>query len=444
MSLRQLKREYGLKGSPRLGLVMATIGFFTGLTSIVLFGVAGPVFQESLGLSSTLLAVLLTSPHISKSLLRIPFGAWVDTAGGKKPFLILLILWTAGMLGLVILLVVSYPDNFNRSLFPLLVVLGLLAGCGGVTFSVGIPQTSYWFPQRRQGYALGIFAGMGNVGPGVANLLIPILVVAWGLTGAYSAWLVFLIIATALYAVYAVDAYYFQLVRKGVDREKAVSISQEMGLDIFPAARTVRESLKVAAKIPKTWALVFLYMVSFGGGFVALTAWFPTYWGLFHDMSLTTAGLLAGGFTIYGSLIRVPAGRLCDRWGGENTAIGSFAVIGLGAVILMMSESTLPAFWGMMILGTGMGVANAAVFKLVPKYVPEAVGGASGWVGGLGGAGTLIVVPLLGVFVDALGQIGYARGFIVFVILSAASVVVSYMLKRSVLAPGSSETPGKG
>jgi NNP family nitrate/nitrite transporter-like MFS transporter len=441
MSSKQLKDEHRLRGNPRLGLAMATVGFFTGLTSIVVYGVAGPVFKESLGLSSTLLAILLASPHVTKSLLRIPFGAWVDKVGGKKPFLILLVLLTIGMLGLVLLLVSSYPENFNRSLYPYLIFLGLLVGCGGVTFSVGIPQTSYWFPQRRQGYALGFFAGMGNLGPGVANLVIPILVVIWGLTGAYSAWLIFIIIATAIYAVFAVDAYYFQLVGKGVDREKAFSISQEMGQEIFPVARSVWESLKTSAKISRTWALVFLYMVSFGGGFVALTAWFPTYWGLFHDMSLVTAGLLAGAFTIYGSLIRVPSGGLCDRFGGERIAIASFATIGLGAVILAISESVFPAFLGMMILGTGMGVANAAVFKLVPKYVPEAVGGASGWVGGLGGAGTLIIIPVLGVYVDAFGQIGYARGFIVFVLLSAVSVGISYILKLT--APGLSRPPEK-
>ncbi len=78
-----------------------------------------------------------------------------------------------------------------------------------------------------------------------------------------------------------------------------------------------------------------------------------------------------------------------------------------------------------MIIGTGVGTANAAVFGLVPKYVPDAEGGASGWIGGVGGAGTLIIIPLLGIFVDSYGQIGYARGFIVFVILSVLCAFIS-------------------
>src|SRR5690606_17393388 len=177
------------------------------------------------------------------------------------------------------------------------------------------------------------------------------------------------------------------------------------------------------------WVLVFLYTISFGGGFTALTAWFPTYWTLFHGMEIMGAGLAAAIFTVYGSLIRVPGGKLTDKYGGEIVAAASFAIMAIGALVLTFSSSIYPAFVGMMVIGPGMGVANAAVFGLVPKYVPDAVGGASGWIGGVGGAGTLIIIPLLGIFVDAYGQIGYARGFVVFVVLSAICAGISLALK---------------
>src|SRR5690606_2540509 len=131
-------------------------------------------------------------------------------------------------------------------------------------------------------------------------------------------------------------------------------------------------------------------------------------WTLFHDMDILNAGLMAAIFTIYGSLIRVPGGKLTDRFGGEIMAGISFTIMAIGALVLSISSTFLPSFIGMLITGTGMGVANAAVFGLVPKYVPDAVGGASGWIGGVGGAGTLIIIPVLGLFVDSYGQIGYA------------------------------------
>ena len=223
-------------------------------------------------------------------------------------------------------------------------------------------------------------------------------------------------------------SFYFQLLEKDKSHQEAKNISKNLGQNVVPTGGAW-ESLKKSAANYRTWILVFLYTISFGGGFTALTAWFPTYWSLFHGMNLITAGLVAAIFTIYGSLIRIPGGKLSDRYGGENIAIISFSIMALGGLVLTLSTTFYAAFTGMMILGTGMGVANAAVFELVPKYIPDAVGGASGWIGGIGGAGTLIIIPLLGAFVDMYGAIGYARGFIVFVLLSAICAGISYALK---------------
>src|ERR1019366_7224687 len=48
------------------------------------------------------------------------------------------------------------------------------------------------------------------------------------------------------------------------------------GQELFPSGN-LKESLLVSARIWKTWALVAIYFTTFGG-FVALTAWLPTYW----------------------------------------------------------------------------------------------------------------------------------------------------------------------
>lgn len=420
--------EEHLVGTPRRGLATATMGFGAGLTTIVLYGVAGPEFMEWLGLSGTMLGVLLAAPHLSKALLRIPFGAWVDEVGGRKPFLVLLSLTVLGLTGVVGVLFLLYPEPPRSGTYLALLFFGFLAGAGGATFSVGVPQTSYWFPRSRQGFALGVYAGAGNIGPGVFNYAVPLLIAAWGLSVAYAAWLAFMVIATIAYALYAVDGYYFQLVERGVTPADARDMAGRLGQDVFPSGSTAT-SLRTSATNGRTWILVFLYTVSFGGGFTALTAWFPTYWALFHGVDLITAGLLAAIFTIYGSLIRIPGGSLSDRFGGEGVGAVSFLVMVAGAGILTLSSSAVPAFIGMMVLGTGMGIANAAVFELVPVYVPEAVGGASGWIGGLGGAGTLVIIPALGGFVDTYGQAGYARGFVLVVALSAVCAAICFGLR---------------
>lgn len=430
----QLADEHGVTGTPKRGLIMATFGFFAGLTTIVFYGAAGPVLEEQLALTGIFHGLLLASPHLSKAILRIPFGAWVDDVGGKKPMLILLASTLVGIGGLVVTLFLTYPENFDMSLYPLLVLFGFLAGAGGATFSVGITQTSYWSPSEKQGFALGAFAGAGNISPGMVTYVLPVLIGVGGLTMAYSTWLVFVLVVTVVYALLAVNPFYFQLIEKGEDEDEAKQIANDLGQDIFPSGGTW-DSLKTSAANRRTWVLVFLYTVSFGGGFTSLSAWFPTYWDLFHELSLANAGLLAGIFIVYGSLIRIPGGSVSDRFGGENVAILSFGIMAIGGAIMTLATGFWPAFVGMMVLGTGMGIANAAVFELVPKFVPEAVGGASGWISGIGGGGTLVILPVMGYFVDVFGEIGYARGFATFVVLSVMCVGVAVALKLFISEP---------
>ena len=417
------------KGSPGEGLFGATLGFFIGFAAVSLFGPTAARFQEAMSLSPVLVGLLVAVPSLSGSLLRIPFSAWVDTTGGRKPFLVLLVLSIIGMAGLFGVIYFLYPDHLSRSLYPLILVLGVLSGCGIATFSVGISQVSYWFPQARQGTALGTYAGVGNIAPGLFSFLLPIALGAWGLAGSYLAWLLFLVVGTALYAMTGRNAWYFQAAHQGADPAEARRLAQERGQELFPKGN-LTDSLKNSARVWKTWALVGIYFTTFGG-FIALTAWMPTYWTKFFAVSAVTAGGLTALYSILTSVIRVAGGAISDRLGGENTAILALSTMLGGAAILTVSHQYGFAVGAEILLGLGMGISNAAVFKLVPQEVPEAVGGAAGWVGGLGAFGGFAIPPVLGAFVRAMGETGYARGFVVFVALALMSLCLAYVLKRS-------------
>ncbi len=431
MQSLQLQRRHEnapvLKGNPARGLAAATFGFFIGFAAVALYGPAAKEFKELMGLSGLLLGLLVAAPQLTGSLLRIPFGAWVDKVGGKKPFLVLLGLSLLGMGGLTLLLALLYPKGLTRSLYPLVLFFGFLSGCGVATFSVGVPQTSYWFPRSRQGWALGTYAGLGNTAPGFFTLLLPFALVGLGLVGAYGVWFAFVLIGTIVYWVVAHDAFSFQLGRSGLSREEANQQAAARGQELFPTGR-LADALKISARIGRTWALVLLYFTSFGG-FLALTSWFPSYWSLYQGTSVWLAGILtAVFFSLAASFVRIGGGIASDRWGGERIAVASYVVILAGALFLVFSRSFGPSLAGEILMAVGMGAANAAVFKLVARYVPEAVGGASGWVGGLGAFGGFVVPPILGVFVDSFGKPGYSGGFIVYVALAIISIVVATIL----------------
>jgi NNP family nitrate/nitrite transporter-like MFS transporter len=113
-------------------------------------------------------------------------------------------------------------------------------------------------------------------------------------------------------------------------------------------------------------------------------------------------------------------------------AFGSFVVVAIGAVLMTITTASLPvAIFAEMLLALGMGFANAAVFKLVPKYSPKAVGGAAGIVGGLGAFGGFVIPPLMGLFVKLYGTPGYSLGYVVFIALAVIGVGVFFLLNRS-------------
>ena len=199
-----------IKGNSITGLWIATLGFFFGMASVSLFGPTAHKFGDVMKLDPATIGLLVAIPSLSGSLLRIPFGAWVDTTGGKKPFAILLILSVIGVGGLMWLVNANYPDNMDGT-FPLILFLGLLAGCGVSTFSVGISQASYWFPSKKQGYATGMFGGVGTLAPGLFAFLLPIVIAAIGLGYAYVGWTVFLLVGTLIYIIFARNAPSFQL-----------------------------------------------------------------------------------------------------------------------------------------------------------------------------------------------------------------------------------------
>lgn len=416
-----------VRGTRNQALWLATIGFFGGFAGVSIFGPLVPKFTELLGLSPFAAGMLAAIPSLTGSLLRIPFGAAVDRMGGKKPFLTLLAAANLGVIGLLALLASSYPDHMTGS-YPILLGLGALIGCGIATFSVGIGQVSYWFPKARQGGALGTYAGLGNTSPGLSSMLLPLAVGAIGMLGAYAFWFAMLLAITIAYALFIKDAPVFQLRARDITVTTA-DLASLGGGETVPGMGAWA-GLKHAAKIPATWVLTFFYFLSFGG-FLAFTSWLPTFWHAMYGSELRAAGLLTATFSLLSALIRVPGGILSDRVSIKYALAGNFILVFLGTVALSLSGSFALSLAATMAVGAGMGLQNAIVFKLLPHYVPDAVGGASGWIGGLGALGGFVIPPVMGIVAGAVGgRVGFARGFLPYAALVLVAIPVVTLLQR--------------
>lgn len=413
--------------TPKKALFWTTLAFFGGFAGVSAFGPIVARLKASMNLDPFYMGLLAASPALTGSLLRIPFGAMVDRTGGKKPILILLALACAGVAGITVLFMFNPAPGSDK--FTLFLLSGILCGCGIAIFSVGIPTVSYWYPQRAQGSALAIYAGLGNLAPGMFALLLPSLVTAMGFSFSYVAWFGMLAVLTVLVAGFMKDAPYFQYREMGIDPDPD-ALLHACGEELLPSGAALA-SLRKAGSEWRTWALTYFYFISFGG-FIALTVWFPTFWADGFSVSLVKAGSLTALYSLSASLLRVAGGIATDRIGGERVAFASFAVVAAGSLAMVLSTGSMPlAVAGLVAMALGMGFANAAVFKLVPRYTPTAVGGAAGIVGGLGAFGGFVIPPLMGLFVQTYGNPGYARGFSVFLILSVLALALFLILTRS-------------
>ena len=147
-------------------LVMSTLGFTLMFAVWLMFGVLGIPIRDEFGLTDVQLAWVVAVAVLNGAIWRLPAGIAADRFGGRRVFIAMLLI-TA-----IPAFLVSTATSYSHLLF-----YAFLVGFAGNSFSVGIAWVSAWWPQRQQGFALGVF-GAGNVGASVTKLIGPALIAA--------------------------------------------------------------------------------------------------------------------------------------------------------------------------------------------------------------------------------------------------------------------------
>lgn len=99
--------------------------------------------------------------------LRIPNSFLIAISGGRNVISLTTALLIIPSLGAGIAL--QNPDTP----YSVFVVLAYLSGIGGGNFASSMSNISFFFPKKYQGVALGLNAGLGNVGVSVMQILLP-------------------------------------------------------------------------------------------------------------------------------------------------------------------------------------------------------------------------------------------------------------------------------
>jgi len=120
---------------------------------------------------------LAALPALCGATLRIFYSFMVPIFGGRK--------WTAVSTASLLLpaLGIGFAVQDPTTSYPTFVVLALLCGFGGGNFASSMANISFFFPKDRKGSALGLNAGLGNLGVSVVQFVVPLVITA-GVFGA--------------------------------------------------------------------------------------------------------------------------------------------------------------------------------------------------------------------------------------------------------------------
>jgi len=327
----------------------------------MMFAVVGvPLRDTVLHLSQSDFATLVAMPVLSGSLIRIPLGMWTDKFGGR--------------IVMVILLAITVPTTWciaYATEYWQFIVIGLLMGLAGGSFSVGTPYVSRWFPPRLKGTAMGIF-GAGNSGAAVNKFLAPALIGYFGWKSVPHVYAAIMLGTVIIFWLF----------------------SYSNPKHLVPSTTRWTDQLRVMADLTVLKYCLYYFFVF--GGYVGLSLWLVQYYHDEYDMSLVTAGLLTACFALPGGVVRAIGGYVSDQYGAHRVTMWVMLVSFVCLVVLSYpGPKTLGAgglgvvaFTVMLfLLGVVVAIGKASVFKYIGDQYTANVGSVSGAVGLAGGMG---------------------------------------------------------
>jgi NNP family nitrate/nitrite transporter-like MFS transporter len=329
-----------------------------------------------------------------------------------------------------------FAIQHTDSPYWLLMVLAFLAGLGGGNFSSFMPSTSLFFPKRTQGTALAVQAGIGNFGVSIVQFLTP-----W-------------VIGFALFGTLFGDSQIYT--RAGVEQpiwlQNALLIYVPfilifsalawVWLRSVPVRANFREQLDIF-KLKHAFYMTVLYIMTFGS-FSGFSATFPLLihqgYGGFENAPDPLVYAFFG--PLIGSLVRVLAGPVSDRFGGARvTQISGIGLLAcaIGATFFL-EPTSLADFPGFLAFMLGLfffaGIGNASTFKQMPMlFPPRQAAGVIGWTSAIAAYGPFAFGMLLGATISIFGSP------VMFFYLLAAFYVVCIVINWWFYARKGAEAP---
>ncbi|WP_018723741.1 MFS transporter [Salinispora fenicalii] len=350
-------------------------------------------------LSTSQLYWLTAMPGLAGGLMRLIWMVLPPIMGTRKMVTLTTVLLLLPVLGWGIF--VQDPSTP----YWVLLSLSFLSGIGGGAFSGFMPSTSYFFPRRLQGTALGIQAGIGNFGVSLVQLLTP-WVIGFSLIGFLGSSRP---MATSP-GEPARDVWYQNAAYIYIPFIIVGAVLAWTMLRSVPVKANIRQQFDIFRNVD-TWWMTLLYIMTFGT-FAGLSAQFgllmKNLYGAGNPDIVQGTGaaaqLLVDGYSVpdpvkfvflgplVGAAARVAFSPLTDKFGGARWTLisGIGLVVSIAFTITALRPDTTSAaaldagfdrfLWGMLAIFLFSGIGNASTFKQMPMiFERRQAGGVIGW-----------------------------------------------------------------
>jgi len=405
-----------LKGQGHAPTLFAAFLYFD--FSFMVWTMLGPLIteiSESLASHGEVLtageqATLLSIPILSGALLRIVLGFGVDKMGAKL---------TALIAQSIVISVLFYAYFKGATItYSELLVVALGLGFAGASFAVALPQAGQWYPPKLQGIVLGI-AGAGNVGVVVDFLFAPKIAEKWGWEAVF---LVGGVLSLLVFVMY-------------------MFLAKNAPESVYKARPKKLKDYWKLLKDRDSWWFMLFYAVSFGG-FVGFANYMKVYlmntyqadmsafgMDVFNESNVKVIAGYFGALTIFaGAILRPVGGGVADKMGGIKALYVFFGIV---LVLVALSGLVHLPFWVaiavLFVIMASLGMANGAVFQLVPQRFGKDIGIMTGLIGAAGGIGGTFLVKTLGWAKGTFDS--YSMGFFIFAALVLVAIGAISLVK---------------
>ncbi|MGI4741711.1 MAG: MFS transporter [Janthinobacterium lividum] len=383
------------------------------------FGIAPlmPLVREQLHLDKGQVGNIVIASVSATILARLLMGKLCDTIGPRLAYTILL------TVGAIPVMLIGLSNSYESFL-----LFRLAIGIIGASFVITQFHTSMMFAPNIVGTANAVAGGWGNLGGGIANMLMPLVAaafVALGYVDKANSWRLAMVVPGVILLIMAVLYYKYT-----EDTPRGNYANIERNTD------KKKGTFMLALRDYRTWLLALAYGACFG---IEITidnvaaVYFVDHFGA----TLVAAGLLAGVFGGMNIFARGLGGIVADRTGrayglnGKWILLSAMLVLeGIGIAFFAVAPSLPLAIAAMLGFALFLKMANGCTYSIVPFVNKEAIGSVSGVVGAGGNLGAMLVG-----FLFKSSAITYSQAFLYIgfgvAVIGAVVLVVRLVVKET-------------